>query len=207
MARKNEVDYFKLFIKATEFSAQAADMLHTTLTNYDPDTLQAKIKDMHAVEHEADISKHELNRALVRAFITPIEREDIMLLSQMLDDVTDGIEDVLMRMYMFNILSIREDALSFSQLIFNCCEAMKVTMTEFSNFKKSNTILDSIVEINRLEEEGDMLYTKAVRKLYMTTQNPVDLMVWREIFDRMEKCCDACEHVANTVESVITKNS
>ena len=207
MARKPEYDYFDTFVRATEYSNQAADILHNTLGSFDADTLQTKMKDIHAVEHAADIAKHEMNRELAKAFITPIEREDIMLVSQQLDDVTDSIEDVLIRLYMFNVLSIREDAFAFSQVIVNCCNEMKVMMTEFHNFRRSKTISDSIVEINRLEEEGDALYTKAIRKLYMGSQNPVELMVWREIFDHMEKCCDACEHVANAVESVIMKNS
>lgn len=64
------------------------------------------------------------------------------------------------------------------------------------------------MEINRLEEEGDKLYMKAVLQAsYLGSKDPVELMVWREIFDRLEKCCDACEDVANVVESVIMKNS
>ena len=87
------------------------------------------------------------------------------------------------------------------------CDAMKDAMKEFHNFRKSGSIHESVVEINRLEEDGDKLYMKAVRKLYLNSKDPVELMVWREIFDRLEKCCDACEDVANTVESVIMKNS
>lgn len=207
MSRKNEFDYFKNFTRAAEYSAQAADILQNVMQDYDPDSLKEKMKEMHAVEHAADVAKHELNRTLVRAFITPIEREDIMQLSQLLDDVTDNVEDVLLRLYMFNVLSIRDDALEFSQLIYRCCEAMKEMMNEFRNFRKSGLILQNIVEINRLEEEGDALYTKAVRKLYMGTQDAVQLMIWREIYDRMEKCCDTCEHVANSVESIIMKNT
>lgn len=207
MARKHEFDYFNMFTRAAEYSAQAADILQTVLQNFDPDTLKDKMHEMHAVEHAADIAKHEMNRELAHAFITPIEREDIMVLTQMLDDVTDNIEDVLIRLYMFNVLSVRADALEFSQLIYKCCDAMETMMTEFRHFRKSGSITANIVEINRLEEEGDSLYTKAVRKLYLGSQNAVELMVWREIFDRMEKCCDACEHVANTVESIIMKNT
>ncbi|MDD3693318.1 MAG: DUF47 family protein [Oscillospiraceae bacterium] len=207
MSRKNEFDYFKNFTRAAEYSAQAADILQNVMQDYDPDSLKEKMKEMHAVEHAADVAKHELNRTLVRAFITPIEREDIMQLSQLLDDVTDNVEDVLLRLYMFNVLSIRDDALEFSQLIYRCCEAMKEMMNEFRNFRKSGLISQNIVEINRLEEEGDALYTKAVRKLYMGTQDAVQLMIWREIYDRMEKCCDTCEHVANSVESIIMKNT
>ncbi len=207
MSRKNDFDYFKTFTRAAEYSAQAADILQNVMQNYDPDSLKEKMKEMHAVEHAADVAKHELNRALVRAFITPIEREDIMQLSQLLDDVTDNVEDVLLRLYMFNVLSIRDDALEFSQLIYRCCEAMKEMMHEFRNFRKSGSISKNIVEINRLEEEGDALYTKAVRKLHMGTKDAVQLLIWREIFDRMEKCCDTCEHVANSVESIIMKNT
>ncbi|MDD2418464.1 MAG: DUF47 family protein [Oscillospiraceae bacterium] len=207
MARKREFDYFKVFIRATEYSAQAADILYNVLQNFDPDKLKERMKEMHVVEHAADIAKHEMNRELAHAFITPIEREDIMLLTQKLDDVTDAVEDVLLRLYMFNVLSIRSEALEFSQLVYKCCDAMKEMMNEFHNFRKSDSIYGKIVEINRLEEDGDALYTKAVRRLYMGSQDAIELMVWREIFDRMEKCCDACEHVANTVESIIMKNT
>lgn len=207
MARKNDYDYFKMFIRAAEYSAQAADILHNTLQNYDAESLKEKMKEMHTVEHAADIAKHDMNRALARAFITPIEREDIMMLTQELDDVTDAIEDVLLRLYMFNVLSIREDALEFSKMIFKCCTEMEEMMKEFRNFRKSSSISDKIVEINRLEEEADSLYYKAVRKLYLHSKDPVELMVWREIFDRMEKCCDTCEHVANLIEGIIMKNT
>ena len=208
MARKQEFDYFEAFIRAADYSMQAADILHQTLESFNPDDLQERMKEIHAVEHAADIAKHDLNRALARAFITPIEREDILLLSQAMDDVTDAIEDVLIRLYIFNVLSIREDALSFSDVIKKCCAGMKETMQEFRNFRKSRSINESIVEINRLEEEGDSLYTKTVRKLYLTSRDDaVELMVWREIYDRMEKCCDACEHVADVVESVMMKNT
>jgi predicted phosphate transport protein (TIGR00153 family) len=207
MARRKEFDYFGMFIRAAEYSAQAADMLHKVLEEYDPDSLKDRMKEMHAVEHAADIAKHEMNRALARAFITPIEREDIMLLTQELDDVTDLIEDVLLRLYMFNVLSVREEALDFSTMIYRCCEAMEEMMREFRNFRKSGLISEKIVEINRLEEEADALYTKAVRRLYLSSKDPVELMVWSEIFDRMERCCDTCEHVANLVESIIMKNT
>lgn len=208
MMRKSGYDYFKMFIRAAEYSSQAADILKNVIRDYEPEGLKEKIKEIHAVEQAADHAKHEMNRELTRAFITPIEREDIMLLSQYLDDVTDCVEDVLLRLYMFNVLSIRDDALEFAQVIFECCEAMEGMMKEFRNFKKSNSISKNIVEINNLEEKGDALYTKAVRKLYInSTHDAVQLLTWRDIYDRMEKCCDACEHVANAVEGIIMKNT
>lgn len=207
MASKREFDYFNMFVRAVDYSCKAAAMLKETFENYDPDALSGKIKEMHVIEHAADIAKHDMMSQLARAFITPIEREDIMELAQQIDDVTDAIEDVLMRTYMFNILSIRPEALEFTQVIVKCCNAMKDAMMELHNFRKSGSIHENIVEINRLEEDGDSLYTKAVHKLFLTIREPVELIAWRELFDRLEKCCDACEHVANAVESVIMKNS
>lgn len=207
MASKRDMDYFNTFVKGVEYSCQAAKMLDDTLRHFDTDTLPEKIKEIHLVEHTADIAKHDMMRELARAFITPIEREDIILLSQEIDNVTDCIEDVLMRIYMFNILSIREEALEFTDLIVKCCQALEDAMKEFHNFRKSSSINENIVEVNRCEELGDTLYTKAVRRLYTISRDPIELIVWREVFDRMEKCCDCCEHVANVMESVIMKNS
>ncbi len=207
MGKKKDFDYFDMFVQAVKFSCKAAAMLAEVLEDYDAQTLPDKMKELHVIEHTADLAKHNMMEELSRAFITPLEREDIMSLIQYIDDVTDAIEDVLMRMYMFNVLSVRDEAVDFAKLIVKCCDAMKDAMKEFHNFRKSGSIHESVVEINRLEEDGDKLYMKAVRKLYLNSKDPIELMVWREIFDRLEKCCDACEDVANTVESVIMKNS
>ena len=205
--KKKDYDYFQAFTQAVDYSCQAAEILKNTLTYFDTDKLNDRLKDVHGVEHAADLGKHEMMSELARDFITPIEREDILELMQELDDVTDDIEDVLIRTYIFHILSIREDALRFADIISRCCGEMLKMMKEFRDFRKSKTIHEMIVAINDLEEEGDRLYTEAVRRLFMHSKDPIELMVWREIFDRMEKCCDACEHVANIVESIIMKNS
>lgn len=205
--KKKDYDYFQAFTRAVDYSCQAAEILRDTLTHFDTDRLDDRLTDIHGVEHAADLVKHEMMSELARAFITPIEREDILELMQELDDVTDDIEDVLIRTYIFHILSVRDDALRFAELISRCCGALLEMMKEFRDFRKSKNIHELIVQINGLEEEGDRLYTEAVRRLFMHSKDPIELMVWRETFDRMEKCCDACEHVANIVESIIMKNS
>ena len=207
MSKKQDAYYFDNFCDCAECAGKAAHLLRGWLTEFDPAHIHEKLDEMHALEHEADEKKHEMLNVLARAFITPIEREDIILLIQEIDDVTDAIEDVLIRTYMFNVAAIREEALEFADVIVRCCEVLKDTLKEFRHFRKSDSIYENIVEINRLEEEGDALYTRAVRKLYLSSTDPIELSVWREIFDRMEKCCDACEHVANDVESVMLKNS
>jgi hypothetical protein len=207
MARKNEYDYFESFVKLSECCCEAAKLLDEVLINFKADELQEKMKKMHDIEHDADNQGHEITRRLAKEFITPIEREDIVVLAHGIDDITDAIEDVLLHMYMYNVKEIRNDALKFSRLILQSCEELKVAFEEFKNFRKSKNIHDKIVLINKLEEDGDNLYTEAVRKLHITSANPIDILTWTIAFDRLEKCCDACEQTANTIESVIMKNS
>ncbi|WP_040212165.1 DUF47 domain-containing protein [Clostridium polynesiense] len=207
MAIKRGNDYYGMFVELVEFSCSAASMLHNTLLNFSTEALPSKIEEIHKIEHAADIKKHEMMEKLAKEFITPIEREDIILLSQEIDDVTDTIEDVLIKIFMFNISSIRKEALDFTSAIVKCTGELKKVMEEFRNFRKSKTIHQSIILVNDLEEECDKLYTDGVRSLYVNSKEPVELMTWTEIFDRLERCSDACEHVANAVESIIMKNS
>lgn len=204
MARKT--DYFDDFIKLAEYSYSAAKLLDDTLRNFNKDTLQKTMKLMHDIEHTADLDGHEITKRLAKEFITPIEREDILLLIHKIDDITDCIEDVVLHMYMYNVRIIKEDAIKFSGLILNSCEELIGAFKEFKNFKKSKDIHNKIVTINKIEEEGDNLYTEVVRKLHLTSQNAIDIMTWTIAYNRLEKCCDACEEAVNVIESVIMKN-
>lgn len=207
MARKNENNYFKMFAEAVSYSCKAADMLKEDFTDFDPARLAVRIEKMHHIEHTADIAKHELMEKLMKEFITPIDREDILELSNALDDVTDSLEDVLLQLYMFGIISLREDSLTFAAIINDCCHALKKLMLEFENFRKSKVIKNMIIEINHLEENGDRLYTEAMHRLYTNTPDTLEVLSWTTIYNCMEKCCDKCEDAADVVEAVILKYS
>ena len=182
-------------------------MLKEDFTDFDPSRLAVRIEEMHHIEHTADIAKHELMEKLMKEFITPIDREDILELSNALDDVTDSLEDVLLQLYMFGIISLREDSLTFAAIINDCCHALKKLMLEFENFRKSKVIKDMIIEINHLEENGDRLYTEAMHRLYTKTPDTLEVLSWTTIYNCMEKCCDKCEDAADVVEAVILKYS
>lgn len=207
MAKTKENDYFEMFVQAVTYACDAATMLHADFLDYRPENQQAHIDELHKIEHTADIAKHELMGRLLKEFITPIDREDIIDMSNAIDDVTDAIEDVLVRMFMFNVTTLRDDAAPFAQLIMECCNELKSLMMEFSGFRKSKTIKDRIIGLNRLEEEGDQLYQNAMRRLHSTSPDPAERQVWTVVYDLFEKCCDKCEDVADVVERVILKNS
>ena len=111
---------------------------------FDPAQLPEKLDEIHAVEHAADEKKHELSDALVKAFITPIEREDITLLSQCIDELTDKIEDVLIRIYYNNMKTVRPETLSLAKVVVHCCEAVREMMVEFADFKHSKKLHEHI---------------------------------------------------------------
>ncbi len=207
MSKKNDNYYFDNFIQCVDYGCQAAKMLAENLTNFEPAKLQDNLDKLHEIEHDADKRKHEMMAVLLKAFITPIEREDISLLSQSIDEVTDQIEDVLIRIYINNVKVIRPEAIEFTKVIIRCCKVLKEVMEEFANFKKSKTLHGLIIEINALEEEGDRLFISSMRKLHTEETDPLEIIAWREIYNFLEKCCDACEHVADAVESIIMKNS
>jgi len=198
--------YFEIFEELVSYSCRAAEYLDKTLREFEPEKLQEAMEEIHAIEHAADDRKHQLMEQLAKEFRPPIQREDIVSLTQEIDNVTDAVEDVLLKLYMYNIASIREDALTFSEALVHCAKALKNTMKEFGNYKKSDCIHETIVEINRLEEEGDKLYTEAVHKLFSEVRDPIEIFAWAQTYAMMENCCDACEHTANLVESIIMNN-
>ncbi|MBP7176519.1 MAG: DUF47 family protein [Thermoclostridium sp.] len=207
MARVKNEDYFEIFVKQIEYSCQAAELLNEIMTNFQASTIRDKLIEMHNIEHAGDTERHAMIKKLVHEFITPIEREDIMALADAIDNVTDTIEDVVMRMYMFNIQSIREHAIKMTEIIVKCCKASKLALQEFHNFRKSQTLHNLIVEINVLEEKGDQLFTEATRNLYVNCNQPIEVLAWDQTFHYLERCCDACEEVANVIENVIMKNT
>jgi predicted phosphate transport protein (TIGR00153 family) len=207
MKRKKGFNYFEAFVNLSKYSLSSAEILHKTMTEFKFSQLPNRVKEMHEIEHSADLAKHDIMNHLVKEFLPPIEREDIITLSQEIDDVTDSVEDVLLFINMFNIKSIRAEVLKFTKLISTCCKSVYELMIEFQNFKHSKSLHNKIVEINRLEEEGDGLYMEMMRNLYSSTKDPVELMTWTEILHRLEKCCDNCEDVADIIEQIVMKNS
>lgn len=207
MSKKTEDFFFSNFIESAEISCEAAEMLKTVLCDFSVNTLPEKMKKMHEIENRGDANKHKMIHELVRAFITPIERDDIMKLSQKIDDVIDSIEDILIHIFMNNVVEIREDSIEFASLLIRCCNTTKETLEEFRNFKKSKKLRELIIEINHMEEEGDAMYINSMNRLHTTTKDLLAVIAWRDIYEFFEGCCDACEDVADILESIAIGNA
>lgn len=206
MAKKNNL-YFEDFITMVGFSCQAAELLQSSLKNFKPETSARQREAMHEIEHAEDSIKHTIMERLGKEFVPPIDREDIIQLSNELDDVTDKIEDILIRMDIYNVKEAHPAALDFADVIVRCCKTLQKAMLEFPNFQKSTTLRQAIINVNSMEEEGDRIYINAMRELYRTGGDPIYVSVWSKLFDGFEDCCDACEHVSDVMDIIIMKNS
>lgn len=207
MAKKADSFYFNNFIQCAECSCRAARFLSDTINNFNPEQLSLQMEVIHGIENEGDTIKHTLIETLSHAFITPIEREDITEISRNLDDLTDTIEDVVLRLYMCNVQTIRPEAIQFVDLIVKACDLVKVSMEELVDFKKSKKIKEYKIQINNLEEEGDRLYIESMRKLHTTVADPLEVLAWRDVLNYLERCLDTCEDIGDILEDTVLKNS
>ena len=208
MAKQRTNEYFEGFVSGMESACKAAEYLEDLVQHYDPARLDVQVEEIHRIEHEADENKHMLMQKLAKEFITPIEREDIILLLQQIDNVTDFIEDVVRKMFMYNVGAIRFEAIEFASIIKQCCYESRDALKEMPGFQKSKQrLVNAIVKVNEFEEAGDRLYCAAMRRLYCENAEPLERITWTKTFDWMEACCDACEDVMESVEMVVMKNS
>lgn len=207
MARKKGIDYFELLKGQMGYAVQAAQKLESCMDSFPELKLSEKIQEMHEIEHSGDRAKHQLVDHLMREFLPPLDREDIFLLSSQIDDVTDNIEDVLLRLYMFHVHRLRPEMSEFVTLISKCTAALAEGVAQLHDFRKSVILREKIIEVNTLEGQGDQLYEQAIRHLYTDDSDAVEKIVWTEIFERLEKCCDACEHTVDVISRVIMSNT
>lgn len=206
-SKKKDFDYFQCFIRVAKLANEAAAYLDEVFRNFKLEEIPEHVANMHKIENDADMEKHELTSHLAHEFVTPIEREDIAFLSQKLDNIVDTVEDVIRRIYMFNVTELRPEALEFTQLIAESCRMFEKVVTEFANFKKSKNIGEYIIEINTLENNGDRLHAASLRRLFTETSTSNERLVWMMIFESLEFSLDACENAADTIENIIMKNT
>ena len=204
---KSDKFYFENFAASAALSKKAASYLVECLENYDPNEIEMMLQQMHKIEHTADINKHKLNDALAKAFVTPVDREDLDMLSQNLDHVTDKIEEIMQKFYIYNIQSITPSAINFAKKLIKSCELLCDLMDEFENFKRSKKIRNLIIELNDVEEECDKLFLSSMRGLTQNSDDVLAIISWRKIYECFEACADACEHVSECVRTVIMKNT
>lgn len=206
MAKKTN-EYFLLIEQQAAICVEAAALLENILTEYSAAGMAVRRVEMHAVERRADGICHDIRNRLSAAFITPIDQEDILHLAQLLDDVTDALDEVALECYMFRLAELPAGAPAFAGLTRRCVGKLCEAAIELRNFRSSGRLRALLAEVNTLEEQADDAYATAILDLFAEDAAPRTLIAGKAIFDCMEACCDLCGHAADVMDQIIIKNT
>lgn len=161
---------------------------------------------MKELEKKGDHFTHTIYAALNKTFITPIEREDILALASSLDDVLDCIEACASRFDMYELDLKDHYFVQFSENILSSAQEIHKAIRILSS-RKLLAMREHTIKINDLENEADDLLRKSIKELFKTVKDPIELIKRKEVYELLEEATDACEDVANTLDSIIMRNS
>ena len=194
--------FFELFEEAGENIRRAADLLDRMLRNY-PDSKDLA-RDILICEQEGDRITHDIISRLNHTFVTPIDREDILALASALDDIVDYTEEVADYLGLYKIEAPMDQAIRLAHVLLLASEQVADAIPRLRGFRD---LSHYTVEINRLENEGDRITREAVASLFQNGIDPMVVIRWKDLFERLEEAIDAAEHVANILEGIVIKNS
>ena len=208
MARLSQIfvpkdrEFFDLFEEAATNVVRASDLLDQMLRSYPEKKDLAR--DILICEQEGDRITHDIINRLNNTFVTPIDREDIYALASALDDVVDYTEEVADYLGLYKIEAPMEQSQALARVLHAAGRQIAEAMPRLRGFKD---ISHYTVEINRLENDGDRIAREAIASLFDNGIDPMVVIRWKDIFERLEEAIDATEHVANILEGIVIKNS
>ena len=198
-----EEQYFTLFIQMTVYISEAARELKEMLADKNHD-YREYVRRIKGLEHACDELTHSISTRLNKSFITPFDREDIYMMSTALDDIVDLINDAARSIVDYDVKEIKDYARDFADVIVRMAEQLREIV---STLQKPKNITQRLVEIHRLENEGDDIYHAAIAELFHEERDPMTVLKWKEVYEKLEAAVDRCENVANIIESVVIKHT
>jgi uncharacterized protein len=196
-----EREFFDLFEEAGANIVRASALLERLLDEWpDHGELAREVRDC---EHEGDRITHDIIQRLNQTFVTPIDREDIYALASALDDIVDYIEEVSDFLGLYKIEATLEKAIEMGQILHQSARAIAGAIPRLRTFKD---IHHYTVEVNRLENDGDRVLREALASLFERGIDPMLVIRWKDIFERLEDAIDSTERAANILEGIVIKN-
>jgi len=200
-----EGKFFKLFAESARNTVDVSQKLKDLI--YSWDNLEDRVAGISDLEHKGDNITHEIITESRRTFLTPFDREDITLLAQSLDDVTDFIHSAADFILIYRVEQPTQRAKELADVIVTSTLEVQKAISLLTNQIDQTQILKYCVEINRMENEADIIYRTALVELFANMTDEKLLIKWREIYENMETVTDKCEDVANALEGLALKYS
>ena len=205
--KKETLNYFETFVKNAGLALEASKKLRDYIYNFDATKSKEMENEVHKIENDADHSQHMVLNYIIKDFLPPIDREDIIAIAHQVDNIVDDIDEFVINIDILNVYSIRDDVKEFVDLLEKACGKVVEMFELLENFKDFSKIKEKIIEINNCEDEGDKLYQNALRNLYKNEKDAIEVIKWTTLYNCLENCFDSCESTADLVEDVIMKNS
>ena len=205
MLLPKEDKFFDLFDRQAENLVRAAEFYHQSIVQ--ADLSPEKVREMHQFEHDGDEVTHTIINTLNETFITPFDREDILALANRMDDIMDNIYLLMNRFSLYQIKKPTQYSQKLADTIEQSTKALRKAVATLRSNKHMKDTYRHCVEINRLENEGDVLRDEAISYLFANEKDPIMVIKQKELYEIAELTTDYCEHVANMVESILVKNN
>ncbi len=201
-----EFKFYDLFEKQAACAVEAASLFKELVTKsaiIDSDALHR----MHEIEHQGDGITHDILDRLNKTFITPFDREDIHSLAKELDDIIDMLYAIVNRMKTYKVNANDKNLIEFALIISESTHAVECAVKGLRDGKNLKSVIESCIEINRLENVGDTLRDNVLADLFETSKDPIDVIKRKEIYQAAETVLDICEDVAHVVQSILVKQA
>ena len=206
-----EGNFFELFNQHADRIVEAAHAFSQLVANYNDPHLREKYnQDVDNAERAADRVTHDVNKALHRTFITPLDREQIHSLINTMDDVADLIQDSAETMALYDVRHMTEEITRLTDLSVRCCERVRDAVKLLDRISDTGTAeaaLKTCEEIDRLESDADRVMRAAMSKLFREEPDVREVIKLKAIYELLESISDRCEDVANLIEGVVLENS
>jgi predicted phosphate transport protein (TIGR00153 family) len=199
------VDFFELFEKQVAHAVEASRIFKEVVSR--GSISEDMLSRMAAVEHQGDEVAHTIIDQLNKTFITPFDREDIHALAKEIDDIPDMLNNITGRLRVYSITAVDPKLVEFAGVIEQSVQAVARAVGGLRHIKNANVIFDACVEVNRLENVGDAMRDQALSELFATSQDPIAVIKWKDIYTEAETVLDVCEDVAHVVDSIMVKQA
>jgi predicted phosphate transport protein (TIGR00153 family) len=199
-----EERFFELFEAAAVNVVKGAQLLLEFVRS--PERAAELRHQIEEVEHEGDITTHEIADRLNRTFVTPFDHEDIHDLAGRLDDILDNIEATADRMFLYEAGAPGPEMIALVEVLAEATQVLQKAVTGLRDMKNARRILDYCIDIHRLENVGDEDSRLALAKLFKTS-DAIYALKWKELYDHVEEALDKCEDVASIVEGIVVKHT
>lgn len=204
-------NFFEMFNQHADRIVEAARAFSQLVAHYsDPNLREQFNRDVDSAERAADRITHDVNKALHKTFITPIDREQIHSLINTMDDVADLLQDAAETMALYDVHHMTEEISRLTELCVKCCERVKDAVYMLENIADPATAeaaLKTCEEIDRLESDADRVMRAAMSKLFREEPDVREVIKLKAIYELLETVTDKCEDVANLIEGIVLENS